>query len=130
MSDTPLSDQHLPDGVQTDARPALDWRKGMSDNIAYALLVYTGLQITLTMTVLRAQGSSVLPYLVLVILVGAIIPSCRRFERRWAGLGDTQAADPAQASRYRRDQMGLWALAIGLPFLIAGGFRLLALLFA
>jgi hypothetical protein len=114
------------------ARPArrIDWRKRMSDNIAYALLVYTGLQIVLTMGVLRAQGASVLPYLALVILVAAIIPSCRRFERRWSRLDEAHAADPALAARYRRDQLGLWALAIGLPFLIAGGFRLLALLFA
>ncbi len=126
MSHPPLPDRSA---SQAHARP-LDWRKGMSDNIAYALLVYTALQIGLTMGVLRAQGASVLPYLALVILVGAIIPSCRRFERRWRDLDALRAADPALAPRYRRDQLGLWALAIGLPFVIAGGFRLLALLFA
>jgi hypothetical protein len=34
--------------ARTAGRP-LDWRKRMSDNIAYALLVYTGLQIFVTM---------------------------------------------------------------------------------
>ena len=105
-----------------------DWRKGMSDTIAYALLVYTALQIALTMGALRGQGGLVLPYLALVILVGAVIPSCRRFERRWSRLDDAAAFDPALARRYRRDQLGVWGLAIGLPFLIAGGFRLLALM--
>ena len=108
------------------SRP-LDWRKRMSDNIAYALLVYTGLQIFVTMGALKASGPSMLPYLALVILVIAIIPACRRFERRWNRLSDDQAHDPALARFYRRDQLLLWVLAIGLPFLITGLFRLLAI---
>ena len=108
------------------SRP-LDWRKRMSDNIAYALLVYTGLQIFVTMGALKASGPSMLPYLALVILVIAIIPACRRFERRWNRLSDDQARDPALARFYRRDQLLLWVLAIGLPFLITGLFRLLAI---
>ena len=110
-------------------RRKLDWRKRMSDNIAYALLVYTGLQIFVTMGALKAEGGSILPYLALVILVGAIIPACRRFERRWNRLSPAQAADPALARYFRRDQVLLWLLAIGLPFLITGAFKLLALFF-
>lgn len=105
---------------------SLDWRKRMSDNIAYALLVYTGLQIFVTMGSLKASGPSMLPYLALIILVIAIIPACRRFERRWNRLDDDQAHDPALAGYYRRDQLLLWVLAIGLPFAITGLFRLLA----
>ena len=111
------------------ARP-FDWRKRMSDNIAYALLVYTGLQIFVTMGSLHAEGSSLLPYLALVILVVAIIPSCRRFERRWNRLDDSRAADPAMACHFRRDRMVLWMLAIGLPFAITGCFRLLGAVFS
>jgi hypothetical protein len=111
------------------ARP-IDWRRRMSDNIAYALLVYTGLQIFVTMGALKAQGGSLLPYLALVILVGAIIPACRRFERRWNRLSDVQAADPAMAGYFRRDRIALWLLAIGLPFVITGLFKGLGLLFA
>ena len=107
----------------------LDWRKRMSDNIAYALLVYTALQIFVTMNALHAEGSSLLPYLALVLLVAAIIPACRRFERRWNRLDDVQAADPSLASYFRRDRLMLWLLAIGLPFLITGMFKGLALLF-
>lgn len=110
-------------------RSAIDWRKRMSDNIAYALLVYTGLQIFVTMSALRGEGSSLLPYLALVILVVAIIPSCRRFERRWNRLSDAQATDAAMARYYRRDQALLWLLAIGLPFAITGVFRLLAAIY-
>ena len=110
------------------ARP-LDWRRKMSDNIAYALLIYTVLQIFVTMRALRSEGHSLLPYLALVILVGAIIPACRRFERRWNRLDDVRAADPALARFYRRDRMLLWIMAIGLPFAITAMFRGLAMAF-
>jgi hypothetical protein len=108
---------------------ANDWRKRMSDTIAYALLVYTALQIFVTMNTLKTAGGSLLPYLALIILVAAIIPSCRRFERRWNRLDDMQAADPALAPRFHRDQLVVWALAIGLPFGITGAFRLLGAIF-
>lgn len=111
------------------ASKPLDWRKRMSDNIAYALLVYTGLQIFVTMGSLKAAGPSMLPYVALCILVVAIIPACRRFERRWNRLTGEQAADPALAPYFRRDRAMLWLLAIGLPFLITGVFRGLALIF-
>ena len=110
------------------ARP-VDWRRKMSDNIAYALLVYTALQIFVTMGALKSEGMSLLPYLALVILVAAIIPACRRFERRWNRLNDQQASDPALASYYRRDRLALWLLAIGLPFALTAVFKGLALLF-
>lgn len=98
-----------------------DWRKAMSDNIAYALLVYTGLQIFMTISAMKqlSQGS-ILPYFSLIVLVAAIIPACRRFERRWEALSDEQAADPSLRGYYRRDQAFLWLLAIGLPFLLTG----------
>ncbi len=110
------------------ARP-VDWRRKMSDNIAYALLVYTALQIFITMGALRAESPSLLPYLALVILVGAIIPACRCFERRWDRLSDDLAADPALAAYFRRDRRTLWLLAIGLPIALSGVLRGLALLF-
>ena len=108
----------------------LDWRRKMSDNIAYALLVYTGLQIFVTMSALKGEGMSLLPYLALVVLVAAIIPACRRFERRWNRLDDVQASDPSLGTFYRRDRLALWLLAIGLPFALTGIFKGLALLFS
>ena len=108
----------------------IDWRRRMSDHIAYALLVYTALQIFITMGALKSEGGSVLPYLALVVLVAAIIPACRRFERRWNGLTDEQAHDPALASYYRRDRRALWLLAIGLPFGLTAVFKGITLLFA
>jgi hypothetical protein len=116
------------DGVHEDRVRLIDWRRKMSDNIAYALLVYTSLQIFVTMSALHAEGGSLLPYLALVLLVGAIIPACRRFERRWNRLSDDQAADPSFARFFRRDRLALWLMAIGLPFAITAMFRGLALL--
>ena len=111
------------------AKP-LDWRRRMSDHIAYALLVYTVLQIFVTMNALKGKDASLLPYLALIILVAAIIPACRGFERRWNRLTDDQAHDPAMARYFRRDRLTLWLLAIGLPFALTGLFKLLGAFFA
>lgn len=100
----------------------LDWRKKMSDNVAYGLLVYTGLQIFVTMGALEHVRGSILPYFALVVLVAAIIPGCRVFERRWEMLSDDEAADPAFARAFRRDQILIWAGAILLPLAITGLF--------
>jgi len=107
-----------------------DWRRKMSDNIAYALLVYTALQIGLTIGALKTKGASLLPYFALILLVGAIIPACRRFEQRWTSLSAAQACDPALEARFRRDRKALWLLAIGLPIFLTVLFRGLALAFA
>jgi hypothetical protein len=117
------------DLAHRSARP-LDWRKRMSDNVAYALLVYTALQIFVTLGTMHGKGGSMLPYVALIILIVAIIPACRRFEKRWARLSDAQAADRQFARFYRRDQLWLWLLAIGLPFVVSGLFLALGKLFA
>jgi len=103
-----------------------DWRKAMSDHVAYALLVYTGLQIFVTVKALSSDGMSILPYMALVVLVAAIIPACRWFERRWTDLSDEVVADPATGSAFRRDVIVLWILAIGLPLVLTACFRALA----
>ena len=91
--------------VRIATERVLDWRKRMSDNIAYALLVYTGLQIFVTLGALKGQKSSIIPYFALVILVVAIIPACRRFERRWNRLTNEQAADPSYGPAYHRNRL-------------------------
>jgi hypothetical protein len=102
---------------------ARDWRKAMSDHVAYGLLVYTALQIFVTVKALAEGSSTLLPYLALIVLVAGIIPVCRWFEKRWAGLSDGEAADPAFAPAFKRDAMTLWAVAIGLPFGITLMFK-------
>lgn len=101
----------------------LDWRRKMSDHIAFALLVYTALQIYVTMGALETNGESILPYFALVLLVAAIIPGARMFEERWSVLSDDQAADPELAGAFKRDRLLLWIAAIALPFIISGVLR-------
>ncbi|MEM6475356.1 MAG: hypothetical protein AAF687_04250 [Pseudomonadota bacterium] len=105
------------------APKAKDWRKSMSDHVAYALLVYTGLQIFVTVKALSEGLSSILPYVALVVLVAGMIPACRWFEKRWADLSDDEAADMSFASDFRRDTVMLWVLAIGLPFALTFIFK-------
>ena len=100
----------------------LDWRRRMSDNVAYALLAYTGLQIFVTMGALKNGSGSILPYFALIVLVAAIIPGCRMFEKRWDSLSNSEAANPELRDRFRRDQIVLWLCAIGLPFALTGLF--------
>ncbi|HAU20980.1 MAG TPA: hypothetical protein DCS24_00015 [Erythrobacter sp.] len=107
----------------------MDWRKKMSDHIAYALLVYTALQIFVTVHALEGGGHSVLPYLALVVLVAGIIPACRWFEKRWDVLTDEQAVDPSYQAAFKSDIARLWLLSIGLPFLLTGLFMGIAALF-
>jgi len=101
-----------------------DWRKSMSDNVAYALLVYTALQIFVTVHAMKDGSKSVLPYFALVVLIAGIIPACRWFERRWRDLSDDDARDMAFAGAFRRDQVSLWILAIGLPFALTGLYKM------
>lgn len=115
------------DGVSRGraARP-VDWRKAMSDNVAWALIVYTGLQIFLTVEAIKETGLRSLAMLCLVILVVAIIPACHKLDKRWRDLTEDDAHDRTLARAYRRDQVLLWALALGLPFALTLLFRALA----
>jgi len=119
----------LPFAPQQRGHRVADWRKRISDHIAYALLVYTGLQIFITIGALREHNATLLPYLALVVLVAAVIPACRYVERRWSRLSDVEAVDPARAAAFRRDRALVWAVAIGLPLVMTGLFQLLMLAF-
>ena len=103
-----------------DAHKAIDWTRRMSDHIAAALLVYTALHIIVTMQAIKGEGGSILPYFGLVLLVGAIIPGCRLFEKRWERLAASGAADDRLRTLFVRDALYLWAAAIGLPFVVTG----------
>lgn len=114
---------------QAASSAKVDWRKKMSDNVAYGLLVYTGLQIFVTMHEIQGTSASILPLFVLVVLVAAIIPLFRQFERRWEGLTDEQAHNMAYKAAFRRDQIRVWLLAAILPLVITGVYRALSMLF-
>jgi uncharacterized iron-regulated membrane protein len=110
-------------------RKAIDWKRRMSDHVAYSLLVYTGLQIFVTMGALKSEHGSILPYFGLVLLVVAIIPGCRMFEQRWERFAASDATREELAPRFNRDVAVLWIAAVGLPFLVTGVIKLLLQLF-
>ena len=110
-------------GAQKRGAAKLDWRRKMSDHVAYGLLVYTGLQIFVTMSALKVGAGSILPYFALIVLVAAIIPGCRMFEKRWESLSDSEAANPELADRFKRDRLLVWLFALGLPFALTGLFK-------
>ena len=124
-------DEALRQSERADKRTGskLDWRRKMSDHVAYALLVYTGLQIFVTMGALKSSSSSIMPYFALIVLIAAIIPACRWFEKRWEALSDSEAADPNLRGAFRRDLLILWPLAIGLPVALTFGFKAVSALF-
>lgn len=103
-----------------------DWRRKVSDHVAFGLLVYTGLHIFMTMKELKTGQGSVLPYFALVVLVAAIIPACRWLEMRWERLSDSEATDPDLAPVFRKEMMLLWCAAIGLPVALTFGFKAIA----
>lgn len=107
------------------AKP-IDWRKSMSDNVAYALIVYTGLQIFLTVEAIKETGLRSLAMVCLVILIVAIIPACHSLDKRWRDLTEDAAHDATLTRAYRRDQALLWLVALGLPFALTLLFRALA----
>jgi hypothetical protein len=110
-------------GTHRRAGHKLDWRRKMSDHVAYGLLVYTGLQIFVTMSALKTGQGSILPYFALIVLVAAIIPGCRMFEKRWESLSDSEAANPEFADRFKRDRLLVWIFALGLPFGLTALFK-------
>lgn len=120
---TALEDKHIvTDGAKERGR---DYRKSMSDNVATALLVYTGLQIFVTVHAMREGMSNIAPYVILVILVAGIIPFCHKYEQRWTRLSDEEASDPSLAGAFRRDLIVLWALALLVPIALTGFFTLI-----
>ena len=83
------------------------------------LMVYTGLQIFLTMRALEVADNSLLPMVGLVVLVGAIIPLYRRLEKQWDATAARLADDPpALAAALTRARLTIWAISIGLPLLV------------
>lgn len=96
--------------------PETVWEKRISNHVAYALLAYTGLQIFVVMGAIRGESMSILPYLGLIVLVGLVIPLCRRVEKRWQALSRSALSENSLTQIYRGDRLGIWMFAIGFPF--------------
>ena len=106
------------------------WCDKITDHVAWALLVYTGLLIFMVMGAISNDNMSILPYFSLFFLVGMVIPGCRSFEKRWAKMTKETPDSLEFPALFRRDVITIWVLAIGLPFVIVGLYRLIAMAFA
>lgn len=102
------------------------WDKKMSNNCAAALLFYTMMQIFFVLGFIETKGMSIAPYFGLILLVAVIIPFCRNFEKRWRTMANSGLTDQSLAAKFRADQILLWALAIGLPFVFVGVIKIIA----
>ena len=107
----------------------VQWDKKMSNNCAFSLLVYTLLQIFVVMGAIETKGMSIAPYFGLLILVAFIIPFCRKYEQKWQNTDFSGFSEQSIAAKFRKDQVVLWAMAIGLPFLFVAVFKGVASLF-
>jgi hypothetical protein len=94
-------------------REASSFGKRMSNHIAYALVAYTLLLIFEVSPQMESKGMSILPYFLLVALVGLAILPCRRMERRWQAID--RSGDPDVGGAFRSDAILLWIAAIGIP---------------
>lgn len=112
-----VSKHHARHDVQTTG---VRWDKKMSNNCAAALLVYTMAQIFFVLSFIETKGMSIAPYFGLIVLVAVIIPFCRKFEKRWQTMNSSGLSDQSMAAKFRSDQVVLWSLAIGLPFVFVG----------
>ena len=104
-------------------RTQKSYAKRMSDHVAFALIVYTLMLIFLVTPALESRGMSILPYLLLVLLVAAVIPLCRRFEHRWKILEASELGEGGLKTRFAIDRIKLWLGAIGIPLLLSMAFR-------
>ena len=94
-------------------REASSLGKRMSTHIAYALVVYTLLLIFEVSPQMESKGTSILPYFLLVVLVGLAILPCRKLERRWQAIDRSGNSDVGGA--FKRETILLWIAAIGIP---------------
>ncbi len=101
---------------ESRVREANSFGKRMSTHIAYALVVYTLLLIFEVSPQMESGGMSILPYFLLVALVGLVILPCRSLERRWKAIDASGDTDVGGA--FRREVILLWLCAIGGPTLL------------
>lgn len=87
--------------------------KRICNEVAYALVVYTLLLIFVTSPAIHFGDMSIMPYFVLVLLVGLAIPFLRGLERKWQKI----AASGVDLSRsdFTVDRIKLWGFAIVMP---------------
>lgn len=101
------------------SRAHKSYAKRISDHVAIALVIYTLALIFVTSPAMHSEGTSILPYFMLVVFVAMVIPSCRNMERRWQTLETSEMGASDLESRFTADRIKLWVAALGIPVVLA-----------
>lgn len=101
--------------------------KRICNEVAYALVVYTLALIFITSPAIHFGDMSIMPYFVLVLLVGLAIPFLRGLERKWQAIEASGVERPA--SDFTADRIKLWGLAILMPIIFMAIAKFLGTLF-
>ena len=91
------------------------WHRRMGNNLAWALVLFTGLQISIISGVVATGASTILYHLGIAVLIAAIVPAARNMERRWETLSQSDLSGVRLAELFRVDQLKLWGTALFLP---------------
>lgn len=102
----------------THSRVHKSYAKRISDHVATALVVYTLALIFITSPAMSSEGTSILPYFMLVVFVAMVIPACRNMERRWQAFEKSGVSDSGLEGRFNADRIKLWVAALGIPVLL------------
>lgn len=90
-----------------------DLRRRMSTNLAAALMAFALIQIF----VIAKMGGSLLLHLGIVVAIGGFALAARNLEHRWAALAESGLPEAGLMTRFRKDQIQLWAASLLAPFL-------------
>lgn len=104
---------------EAQLRSYKSYSKRMSDHVAFALVVYTLMLIFLVTPTIESGGTSIFPYFVLVLFVGAVIPLCRNMERRWQALDAATYNGDGLQTQFTADRLKLWIAALAIPAILA-----------
>ncbi len=94
------------------------YAKRISDNIAYALIVYTMMLIFLVAGAIKTSSMSIFPYLLLIVFVAIVIPMARKLEKKWEMLDESELSDNSLGTRFTIDRTKLWVGTIALPLIL------------
>ena len=89
------------------------YAKRMSGNLAGALVIFSLLQIF----VVARLGGSLLLHLGIIVAIGLFALAARTLERRWEMLSESGLPDAGLATRFRMDQLQVWATSLLTPLL-------------
>jgi hypothetical protein len=97
------------------AVPHKSYSKRISDHVAYALVVYTLMLIFVVTPAMESNGTSILPYFLLVVFVALLIPPYHKIEKKWQALQKADVGDSRLDTQFNVDRAKLWLSAILIP---------------